>query len=65
MQINETYKELDKLSIKELYKLSEVMGIGINLNNDEKDIQGEMAFILSLESKDKINKGLARLKNAD
>jgi hypothetical protein len=58
---------LNKLSLNELYRLAELMGVGINFNEDEnniKDVKGEIILVLSTEPKNKINRALMKLKNA-
>ena len=57
--------QLNKLSLDELYKLAELMGVGIIFNEDEKnieDMEGEIVQVLSTEPESKLSQGLRKLK---
>ncbi|MBI2043457.1 hypothetical protein HYT25_03650 [Candidatus Pacearchaeota archaeon] len=60
------YSEMSKLSLDELYRLADLINVGINFNEDEsniEDIKGEIILMLSTESENKINQALEKVKH--
>lgn len=56
-----TYSKLHNLSENQLWKLADIMGIGINFNFEPKeDIKEELIVVLSTESEKNILAGLKK-----